>query len=200
MKKLCLSLTAALLVCGSMQLMARSSEARSRSYRMSVEEHGRCQTSLKNLYVCLKLYAADHKGEFPRQDNAAGLEKLFKSGALLRDFVCQSYKGRSMKKIEDFNEATSPYLYFGGAGISGSTRVYAKMPLICDKPGTRHLNVLTADGQVDSIDLKKSKRKISNCSELVALLNSVYKYPSALLKALQRKAKAMDKKFSTMAR
>ena len=168
----------------------------SRSDRQSAVEVGKCKTSLKNLYSCLKLYAADHEGAFPGKDNAEGLKRLFQSGATLRDMECQAYSVKSVKKIEDFREVHSPYIYFGGANYPAALKSYPKLPVICDKPGSRHLYVLTVDGQIDEIDLKKSKRKISNCKELVALLNMVYKYPPDLLKVLQSKAQAIDKKVS----
>ena len=171
-----------------------SANARSRSDRTSIAEHGRCKTSLKNLYSCLKLYAADHDSDLPGKDNAAGLKLLLKSGATLRDFECQSYKGKVSKSVENFSEENSPYIYFGGANLEAALSTYPKLPLICDKPGTSHLYVLTADGKIDEIDTRKSKRKISNCKELVALLHMVYKYPPDLLKLLQSKAQAMDKK------
>lgn len=171
-----------------------NANSRSRSDRTSITEHGKCKTSLKNLYSCLKLYAADHKASLPGKDNAAGLKLLLKSGATLRDFDCQSYKGKPLKSIEDFTEENSPYIYFGGANLKAALSRFPKLPLICDKPGTSHLYVLTADGKIDEIDFRKSKRKISNCKELVALLHIVYKYPPDLLKLLQSKAQAMDKK------
>ena len=171
-----------------------SANARSRSDRTSIAEHGRCKTSLKNLYSCLKLYAADHNNALPGKDNAAGLKLLLKSGATLRDFECQSYKGKAPKSVENFSEENQPYIYFGGANLNAALSTYPKLPLICDKPGTSHLYVLTADGKINEIDTRKSKRKISNCKELVALLHMVYKYPPDLLKLLQSKAQAMDKK------
>ena len=189
-------LTAALLLLAAMPWELAASNSRSRSDRQSAGELGKCKVSLKNLYACLKLYAADHEGALPGKDNAEGLKRLFKSGATLRDMECQGYDGRTVKKIEDFREANSPYIYFGGANYPAALKSYPKLPLICDKPGSRHLYVLTVDGQIDEIDLKKSKRKISNCQELVALLNSVYKYPPALLKLLQSKAQATDKNVS----
>ena len=177
-----------------------SANARSRSDRTSIAEHGKCKTSLKNLYSCLKLYAADHNNALPGQDNAAGLKQLLKSGATLRDFECQSYKGKALRSIADFTEVNSPYIYFGGANLDAALTTYPKLPLICDKPGTSHLYVLTADGKIDGIDTRKSKRKISNCKELIALLHIVYKYPPDLLKLLQSKAQAMDKKASAKKR
>ena len=171
-----------------------AANSRSRSDKLSIDEIGKCKVSLKNLYSCLKVYAADHEGALPGKDNAEGLKRLFNSGATLRDMECQSFNGRSAKKIEDFREVNSPYIYFGGANLPAALQSFPKLPLICDKPGSRHLHVLTADGNVDVINVKKSKRKISNCQDLVALLHSVYKYPAGLLKLLQSKAQAMDKK------
>jgi len=151
-----------------------------------------CRSSLAGLYNCIQLYTRDHGSRLPRKDNAEGVRELIKSGATVNDFICGPYKGKRLRKLEDFEEERLPYLYFGGVDIKNALKSCPKIVLFCDKPTTKHINVLLADGTIVELQPKRYNRKITSCVDIIQLLDIMYKYPNDIFKSLLAKAKRMD--------
>ena len=164
-----------------------------RNARNKANKINECRASLSGLYNCLQLYPRDRKGRLPQKDNAPGLRELLKNGATVNDFICVPYKGRTMKKLEDFSEERLPYLYFGGANIQPQQlKESPKRVLLCDKPETKHINALLADGTIVELQPKRYNRKIESCVDIIQLLDAMYNYDAKTLKSLLAKAKRMD--------
>ena len=179
----------------SIQTASAAVSSRDKVYFLKKKQNEKCRLNLALLYERLKAYATQH-GELPKLNNYSGLRKLVENGAPVTEFACESYRGKKAKKINEMQEKTSPCLYFGGINFSQAQKTCPTIPLLCDKPDSRHLNVLLIDGNIITVDLKRMKRKISNCQDIVEALNLIYSYPPDILETLQVKAKLMDKQLA----
>lgn len=175
----------------SADLYARNTKEK--FYMLKQKQQEDCQGNLSNFYRYLRVYAANNNNNLPSGNNYAGLRKIPAEDILVTDFNCKAFRGKKVKKVEDLREAVNPYLYFGGFNLTTLLKTAPKTVLMCDKPDSRHFTVLLADGMVMEINPKKYKRKISNCQDIVELLNEVFEYPADVLKSLRAKAKNMDK-------
>ncbi len=191
MKKIFWMLLAVSIFAGALELQGNTS----RRKRAQLEEKNKdlCMSNLKSFYASLKLYAATNNGVMPGKNNFAGLQMLLKHGITSKEFSCKAYRGKKLREKNTLSEAFSPYIYFGGINLAQAIKKCPKLVIMCDKPGSRHVTVLLADGSVERLDAKKYKIDISNVQSIVTLLNTIYKYPASELKSLQTKAKAMDK-------
>ena len=151
-----------------------------------------CENSLYKLNSILRTYAAKNKGFLPNKNNFAGLKSLIAYGAKIEHFSCKAARTKKAKDLTRLSEESNPYLYFGGINLTQAAKSCPKLVVICDKPGSRHLNVLFADGSVGSIDLKKTTPRITCAQKLIDYLGKEYKYPAATLKVMQNKAKSID--------
>ena len=161
-----------------------------------------CSSNLKNFYSSLKLYAALNQGNLPEKNNFAGLNELTRHGITYSEFYCKNYRGKKYKykakeskknkERRKFTEANSPYIYFGGINLNDAVNSTPKLVIMCDKPNSRHLNVLLADGSVIKIESGKGRDKISNTADIVNALNKRYKYPAVIFQALCNKARSID--------
>ena len=151
-----------------------------------------CENSLYKLHSILRTYAEKNKGYLPSRNNFAGLKSLIAYGAEIEHFSCKAARTKKAKDISKLSEESNPYLYFGGVNLTQAARSCPKLVIICDKPGSRHLNVLFADGSVESIDLKKTTPRITSAQQLIDYLGKTHKYPAATLKVMQNKAKSID--------
>ena len=129
----------------------------------------------------------------PRKDNYAGLQILLKHGITRNDFICKAYRGKKLREKSTLAEEFSPYIYFGGVNLVQAIKKCPKLLIMADKPGSRHITVLLADGTIERLELKKRDVDITNVQSLVEYLNTIYKYPASELKSLRTKAKAMDR-------
>ena len=170
-----------------------ASSSRKDIYMRRQEKISDCKQHLQNINGFLTTYAKNNQGKYPADNNFAGLKNLLKLGLSHTVFYCENYRGKKTKKLEDLNEETNPYLYFGGF----DSKTVEKCPavvLVCSKPNSRHCLVLMGDGNV--LDLKKQlpDTKITSAADIVEALNKVYKYPADVLNTLRIKARMMDKK------
>ncbi|MBR2357533.1 MAG: hypothetical protein IKA65_05875 [Lentisphaeria bacterium] len=191
MKKLTLTLFALLLVVGSMDLQGNTS--RRRRSQLEDKDKDLCMSHLRSFYGSLKLYSAANNGVMPRKDNYAGLQILLKHGITRNDFICKAYRGKKLREKSTLAEEFSPYIYFGGVNLVQAIKKCPKLLIMADKPGSRHITVLLADGTIERLELKKRDVDITNVQSLVEYLNTIYKYPASELKSLRTKAKAMDR-------
>ena len=191
MKKLTLMLFALLLVVGSMDLQGNTS--RRRRSQLEDKDKDLCMSHLRSFYGSLKLYSAANNGVMPRKDNYAGLQILLKHGITRNDFICKAYRGKKLREKSTLAEEFSPYIYFGGVNLVQAIKKCPKLLIMADKPGSRHITVLLADGTIERLELKKRDVDITNVQSLVEYLNTIYKYPASELKSLRTKAKAMDR-------
>ena len=194
MKKLTLMLFALLLVVGSMDLQGNTS--RRRRSQLEDKDKDLCMSHLRSFYGSLKLYSAANNGVMPRKDNYAGLQILLKHGITRNDFICKAYRGKKLREKSTLAEEFSPYIYFGGVNLVQAIKKCPKLLIMADKPGSRHITVLLADGTIERLELKKRDVDITNVQSLVEYLNTIYKYPASELKSLRTKAKAMDRVIS----
>ena len=187
------SLMVLLIVCAALSAWDLSALSNRRKlYEQRQRQQDDCRRSLRSLYNFFQNYANAHQGKLPAANNFAGLKELIRQGASELNFRCPDFDGKKVKSVIDLTEKRMPFLYFGGANLFLAQQHCPKLPLACDKPGTRHLNVLLMDGTVSEIDHRRVKVKISNCQSIVEALNEIYKYPAPLLKALRANAQAMD--------
>ena len=117
-----------------------AASSRDKVYLLKKKQDEKCRLSMMRIYEHLKAYHAKKKA-FPKLNNYSGLKELVKNGALPGDFVCDAYRGKKNKKLKDMTEKTNPFLYFGGINYAEAQRVCPNIPLLCDKPNSRHLNV-----------------------------------------------------------
>ena len=184
-------LFALLLVVGSMDLQGNTS--RRRRSQLEDKDKDLCMSHLRSFYGSLKLYSAANNGVMPRKDNYAGLQILLKHGITRNDFICKAYRGKKLREKSTLAEEFSPYIYFGGVNLVQAIKKCPKLLIMADKPGSRHITVLLADGTIERLELKKRDVDITNVQSLVEYLNTIYKYPASELKSLRTKAKAMDR-------
>ena len=175
---------------------AVGSDSRDYLYRRNRLRGEDCQANLRLIYRYLKNYAANHNGKLPAADNSRGLRELLVYGIELPAFQCEAAKSKKAKKIEEFNDDTTPYFYFGGVNLPQTEKICPKLLLLCDRPDSRHCNVLLADGTVLNLEKTNIKplpeRKISNCQDIVEFLNDIYHYPTDVLGTLRIKARRFD--------
>ena len=195
MKKLLTAMLTSLIAFTAVTPVFASSN-RSDLYRFNRLRDEACEKNMHALYTLLQQYATANNGLLPTPNNFDGLKMLFPNGITIPQLLCSAARGKTPKKERDLNNKTISYIYFGGVNLKLAIKDCPKLILLCDKPDSRHCFALLADGSVVDVKSLPGKPKISNCQELVALLNSVYKYPPALLKLLQSKAKATDKNVS----
>ena len=184
-------LFALLLLVGSMDLQGNTS--RRRRSQLEDKDKDLCMSHLRSFYGSLKLYSAANNGVMPRKDNYAGLQILLKHGITRNDFICKAYRGKKLREKSTLAEEFSPYIYFGGVNLVQAIKKCPKLLIMADKPGSRHITVLLADGTIERLELKKRDVDITNVQSLVEYLNTIYKYPASELKSLRTKAKAMDR-------
>jgi prepilin-type processing-associated H-X9-DG protein len=161
-------------------LLPALNQAREKARRIS------CTSNLKQIGLALMQYNMDFKDQFPKEDNAAGLNELIKKGYLtdINCYVCPSTE--CPKAADDLKEINSSYIYFGGFvyGVSPDA------PLAFDKPGDHngYINILFADGHVQGFALE-----YTNCEQVVNFLGQKFNYKDELLKKLLEKARKIDK-------
>ena len=148
-----------------------------------------CKDNLKQFYSKLQSYAKKHNGSLPKKHNIAGLSLLEMEP---RYFACTESKAKKYKDKKEFTEENSPFVYFGGINLDRAEKDYPKLILMCDKPDSRHLNVLYADGTVATIDLKKAKAKIRSTVDIVTLIAHANNYPTEITSNLLKKARNID--------
>lgn len=151
-----------------------------------------CQANLEKLYKALEQYAGANKGELPPGNNFEGLRKLGSFGVDFQCFRCSGSRVKRVRHNKDLSEAGNPFLYFGGMNLEQARQASPNIPLLADKPGGRHLNIVYVDGRRESINTPELKRKISNCREMIDALHQRYAYPPEVLEMLRLKAGAID--------
>ena len=97
-----------------------ASSSRKDIYMRRQEKTSDCKQHLQNINGFLTTYAKNNQGKYPADNNFAGLKNLLKLGLSHTVFYCENYRGKKTKKLEDLNEETNPYLYFGGFDMTGS--------------------------------------------------------------------------------
>lgn len=177
-------------------LTLNASDSKRDLYRRNRIRDNACQNNLQTFYSMLKFYADQHKNQLPAGNNLEGLRALFEYSPALKIFSCDAARAKKAKRPKDLDEKSLAYIYFGGVNLANALRICPKLVLMCDKPDSRHLNVLLADGSIVELQPRKLNRKISNCQDIVETLNHLYSYPTDVLKNLRVKAKAIDSKLA----
>lgn len=162
------------------------------AYGLYQVETEACQKNLIALNAFLRAYARDHQGMLPEGNNFAGLRNLGGYGADFTHFVCRGSKFKKARDNRELSEDRNPFFYFGGMNLEAAAKTSPNIPLLCDKPGGRHMNILFVDGRVESLGFDPSKRKISNCRGLIEQLHTQYHYSPEVLEMLRLKAGAID--------
>ena len=130
----------------------------------------------------------------PPGNNFEGLRALGRYGADYRMFYCAESRAKTAKSNAALNEASNPFLYFGGLHLDKARKASPNIPLLMDKPGARHLNIVYVDGRVESVEAGQLGRKISNCREIVEMLHKRHQYSAEIVEMLRLKAGAIDSK------
>ena len=162
------------------------------AYGLYQVESEACQRNMTALNAFLRAYARDHQGMLPEGNNFAGLRKLGVYGADFTHFVCRGNSFRKARSNQDLSEEKNPFFYFGGMNLEAAAKTSPNIPLLCDKPGGRHTNILFVDGRVETLAFNQFKRKISNCRDLIEQLHAQYHYSPEVLEMLRLKAGAID--------
>jgi len=142
---------------------------------------GACEQNLKAIGDLIGVYTLTEGSQLPAEDNAAGLEQF---GAYSQ---CPTRHFKSDKETKDPVERDNSYIYFGGFNLEGMKDA-AITPLVFDKPGNIHVNVLFADMHVESFKVENMK----TVAQIIEYLNGQKKFPEKLLKTLQEKAAKVD--------
>ena len=198
MRKLLPGIVCAMLL-GAASIACGSDRTKYYRYMRTQKEH--CTRNLSGLYGFLKFYAENNHGKLPAADNGAGLVLLAQHGAAPELFNCEAAKGKKIKKSSDLKAENIPFIYFGNANLFQVLKKCPQMILICDRPDSRHCNVLLADGTTfelnEKIRLLKLKKnyKPATCLEVVEVLYHIYKYPPDVLEVLRQKARRFDKEY-----
>jgi len=166
------------------------------AYMYSKLEAQRCLENQLKLYRCLSAYASKHQGRLPAGNNFEGLRQLGAYGADFTLFRCGESRVKRAKSNNDLHERCNPFIYFGGMNLEEMRKAAPNAPLLMDKPGSRHLNIVYVNGQTETIEADKISRKNSTCRQVVAALHGRYNYPPEVLAALLLKADAIDKTLS----
>ena len=162
------------------------------AYMYSKMETQDCLENQLKLYRCLCEYAAKHGGMLPTGGNFEGLRQLAAYGADFTMFHCSGSKARRVKKNGELREENNPFFYFGGMNLDEARKKAPNIPLLMDKPGSRHWNIVYVNGRTETVDTDKLVRKFSSCRQMVTALHARYNYPAEVLAALLIKADAMD--------
>ena len=145
-----------------------------------------CTSNLKQIGLALKMYAMDHKDNYPAGNNAVGLNKLIKEDYLtdLSIYVCPNSK--TVKGAKELKEANSSYIYIGDF-VEGDG---PDIPVAFDKFGNKKgfINILFQDGHVATVPTNAK-----NCKELIEELAKRSTFKPAVLKKLREKAQQIDK-------
>ena len=155
-------------------------------------EAQQCLENQLKLYRCLCAYAAKHDGMLPAGSNVEGLRQLVPYGADQAMFQCAASRAKRIKKNAELREENNPFLYFGGMNLDTMRKTAPNVPLLADKPGSRHLNIVYIDGRTETVDADKLSRKVSSCRQFIQVLHARYNYPADVLAALLRQADAAD--------
>ena len=156
------------------------------------KQNDRCRNNLTVLYGRLSSYATKNEGALPNANNAAGLLKVVNANTDYKHFLCNASRLKKIRHSKDLTAENIPYIYFGGINLTSALKRCPQIPLVADRPDSRHCFVLLADGSVIELEKNKTKRKISNCLDLIEVLNGMYKYPADVLDSLRIKAKSID--------
>lgn len=159
-------------------------------------EGNKCRNNLTMIYSAMSNYAEKHNGKLPQQRNAAGLAELLQYDLPITALYCQSSKGKKIKKINDLTPRNISYVYLNGINLKAAASKLPNLPLVFDRPDSRHSNVLLADGSVIEVKPQRYKRKISNCVDMLEVLNLMYDYPPDILNALKVEAKNIDRELN----
>ncbi len=130
-------------------------------------------SNLKQIGLGLHMYAGDHDGLFPAEDDATGLDILRKGKYLSDPRVYVSPLDSARKPAEKgaaLTEANSSYVYFGGADFTNK-RMPPQMPIAFEKPDAWQGNwvfVLFVGGHVE-------QRKIDGCKNIAELVETIIK-------------------------
>ena len=166
------------------------------AYMYGKLEAQKCLENQLKLYRCLCEYASRHQGRLPEGNNFEGLRQLGAHGADFRLFHCGESRAKRAKHNKDLREASNPFIYFGGMNLEEMRKNAPKAPLLMDKPGSRHLNIVYVNGQTETVEADKISWKISTCRQIIAALHTRNNYPPEVLAALLLKADAIDKALS----
>lgn len=153
----------------------------------------RCQKNLAALYERLKFYAETHNGNLPQANNGAGLLQAADEKNDYKYFLCNASRLKKIRHEKDLKAENVPYIYFGGINLPAALKRCPQLPLVADRPDARHYFVLLADGTVIELEPAKVKRKISNCLDMLEMLNDMYHYPADVLESMRIKAKFIDR-------
>ena len=143
---------------------------------------GACENNLKAIGDLIGVYVTLEGGQLPAADNAAGLKEF--GGGYSQ---CATRHFKSDKETKDPVERDNSYIYFGGFNLEQLPNP-AVVPLVFDKPGNNHVNVLYADMHVESYKVSDMK----SCLQIIEELNKQKKFPDDLLAKLREKAKKVD--------
>ena len=164
-----------------------------KDYVMRTKREGnKCRDNMAMIYNALSTYAEKHDGKLPARRNAAGLAELLQYDLPITALHCQAGKSKKIKKREEISARTVSYVYLNGINLKAAAAKLPNLPLVFDRPDSRHHCALLADGTVIEVNPKKYKLKISNCNEMLDVLDAMYKYPPDILKALRVEAKKID--------
>lgn len=171
---------------------AQALDRAAKVYMYSQLEGKECLDNQIKLYRCLCAYAVKNKGMLPKGNNFDGLRQLGAYGADHTMFHCSGSRAKRVKKNAEVREENSPFLYFGGMNLDTMRKTAPNVPLLADKPGSRHLNIVYIDGHTETVDADKFSRRFTSCRQFIQALHARYKYPAEVLAALLRQADAMD--------
>ncbi len=143
---------------------------------------GACENNLKAIGDLIAVYTTLEGGQLPAADNAAGLKEF--GGGYSQ---CATRHFKTDKETKDPVERDNSYIYLGGFNLEQLSNP-ALVPLVFDKPGNNHVNVLFADMHVESYKVSD----IKSCTQIIDELNKEKKFPEELLTKLQEKAKKID--------
>ena len=153
----------------------------------------RCQKNLGALYERLKFYAEKHNGNLPQANNGAGLLQAVDEKNDHKYFLCNASRLKKIRHERDLKVENVPYIYFGDINLPAALKQCPQLPLVADRPDAKHYFVLLADGTVIELKPAKAKRKISNCMDMLEMLNDMYHYPADVLEAMRIKARSIDR-------
>lgn len=153
----------------------------------------RCRKNLAGIYEMLKFYAGKNNGKLPLANNAAGLLQVVSEKNDHKYFLCNASRLKKIRHAKDLQPGNVPYIYFGGINLNTALKRCPQIPLVADRPDARHYFVLLANGEVIELKPSKAKRRISNCLDMVEMLNEIYQYPADVLDYLRLKARSIDR-------